>query len=48
MMNAAITSVLFAAEGVAPTYESHHWLLPETFEIIYGGISFRFGDRRAH
>jgi F-type H+-transporting ATPase subunit b len=39
MMNEAITSVLFAAEGGAPTYESHHWLLPETFEIIYGGIS---------
>jgi F-type H+-transporting ATPase subunit b len=36
MMNAAITSALFAAEG---TYESHHWLLPETFEIIYGGTA---------
>jgi F-type H+-transporting ATPase subunit b len=23
----------------AGTYESHHWLLPETFEIIYGGIA---------
>ena len=39
MMNAAITSVLFASEGGAPTYESHHWLLPETFEIIYGGTA---------
>jgi F-type H+-transporting ATPase subunit b len=31
MMNAAILAV--------GTYESHHWLLPETFEIIYGGIA---------
>lgn len=23
----------------AGTYESHHWLLPETFEIIYGGLA---------
>ena len=39
MMNAAITSVLFAAEGGVPTYESHHWFLPKTFEIIYGGLA---------
>ena len=39
MMNVVITSILVASEGGAPTYESHHWLLPETFEIIYGGIS---------
>ena len=39
MMNSVITSILVASEGGAPTYESHHWLLPETFEIIYGGIS---------
>jgi F-type H+-transporting ATPase subunit b len=32
MMNAAN---IFAAG----TYESHHWLLPETFEIIYGGTA---------
>ena len=29
-------TLFFAAEGA---YESHHWLLPETFEIIYGGLS---------
>jgi F-type H+-transporting ATPase subunit b len=34
-----ILSVLVSSEGGAPTYESHHWLLPETAEIIYGGIS---------
>lgn len=26
-------------EGGVPTYETHHWLLPETAEIIYGGIA---------
>lgn len=24
---------------LAAGYESHHWLLPENFEIIYGGLS---------
>ena len=38
MMIEAITSVLIAAEG-PPTYESPHWFLPKTFEIIYGGIA---------
>ena len=43
MMNSVITSILIANEGGAPTYQSHHWLLPETFEIIYGGISSGLG-----
>lgn len=30
---------LFASEGGVPTYETHHWLLPETAEIIYGGLA---------
>lgn len=29
-------TLFFAAEGA---YETHHWLLPETAEIIYGGLS---------
>jgi F-type H+-transporting ATPase subunit b len=35
----SLLSLFVAAEGGAPTYETHHWLLPETAEIIYGGIS---------
>lgn len=38
-MISSILSVLVAAEGGAPTYESHHWLLPEIGEIIYGGLA---------
>ena len=35
-MSISFLSTVLAAEGA---YESHHWLLPETFEIIYGGLS---------
>lgn len=35
-MNGALISALVAAED--PT-QTHHWLLPETAEIIYGGIA---------
>ena len=38
-MNASLLGVLVAAEGGVPTYETHHWLLPETAEIIYGGLA---------
>ena len=38
-MSPTLLAVLFASEGGAPTYETHHWLLPETAEIIYGGLS---------
>ena len=31
-----LKSVLVAAEG---SFETHHWLLPETAEIIYGGLA---------
>jgi F-type H+-transporting ATPase subunit b len=37
-MNSLI-SVLIASEGEALTYETHSWLLPETAEIIYGGLA---------
>jgi len=37
-MNSLI-SVLIANEGEALTYETHSWLLPETAEIIYGGLA---------
>lgn len=34
-------AVLIAAggEGEHSTFETHHWLLPETAEIIYGGLA---------
>ena len=35
-MSISILTSVLAAEGA---YESHHWLLPENFEIIYGGLS---------
>lgn len=35
----SLISVLFASSEGAPTYETHHWLLPETAEIIYGGLA---------
>jgi F-type H+-transporting ATPase subunit b len=31
---------LFLAEEGEETYESHHWWLPETKEIIWGGLAF--------
>lgn len=37
-MNSLI-SVLVASEGEALTYQTHSWLLPETAEIIYGGLA---------
>ena len=33
------TLVSAGSEGGHSTYETHHWLLPETAEIIYGGIA---------
>ena len=39
MMNEVLTGILVASEGGVPTYETHHWLLPETAEIIYGGLA---------
>lgn len=38
-MIATLLSVLVANEGEALTYQSHSWILPETAEIIYGGLS---------
>ena len=37
----SLLSILFASEagGEHLTYETHHWLLPETAEIIYGGLA---------
>jgi F-type H+-transporting ATPase subunit b len=35
-MNSVLSFVLASEEL---TYQTHHWLLPETAEIIYGGIS---------
>jgi len=32
-------TILIAVIPGQPTYESHHWLLPETAEIIYGGLA---------
>jgi F-type H+-transporting ATPase subunit b len=36
----SVLASILAAEGGAPTYESHHWLFPETKEIIWGGLAF--------
>lgn len=38
-MNAFVALVLAAEEGGHMTYQTHHWLLPETAEIIYGGLA---------
>ena len=38
-MNALLSFFVSSAEGEAPTFESHSWILPETAEIIYGGIA---------
>ena len=38
-MNALLSLLVTSAEGEALTYESHSWLLPETAEIIYGGLA---------
>jgi len=35
----SLLSLIAATPGGPLTYETHHWLLPETAEIIYGGIS---------
>ncbi|CAB4608390.1 unannotated protein [freshwater metagenome] len=44
MINAALISFLVSsgsagAEGEHLTYETHSWILPETAEIIYGGLA---------
>jgi F-type H+-transporting ATPase subunit b len=38
-MNSLVSLLVSASKDGVPTYETHHWLLPETAEIIYGGIS---------
>ena len=38
-MNALLSLFVASAEGEALTYESHSWILPETAEIIYGGLA---------
>lgn len=38
-MNSLISVLIASEEGGAPTYETHSWLLPETAEIIYGGLA---------
>lgn len=38
-MNATLANILIAAEGHHEP-ETHSWILPETPEIIYGGIAF--------
>jgi len=38
-MNSFIARLIMSAEGEPLTYETHHWLLPETAEIIYGGLA---------
>ena len=39
-MNSLIAVVIAAGgEGEHSTFETHHWLLPETAEIIYGGLA---------
>ena len=37
-MNSLLSFLVSSAEGEL-TYETHHWLLPETAEIIYGGLA---------
>ena len=37
-MNSLFSLLVSSAEGEL-TYETHHWLLPETAEIIYGGLA---------
>jgi F-type H+-transporting ATPase subunit b len=38
-MNSLISRLITASKDGPPTYETHHWLLPETAEIIYGGLA---------
>lgn len=38
-MNALLSLLVTSVEGEPLTYESHSWILPETAEIIYGGIA---------
>lgn len=38
-MNSLFSLLVTAVEGEPLTYETHHWLLPETAEIIYGGLA---------
>ena len=39
-MNSLISLLIMSGgEGEPLTYETHHWLLPETAEIIYGGLA---------
>jgi hypothetical protein len=38
-MISLISFLVGSAEGEPLTYETHHWLLPETAEIIYGGLA---------
>jgi F-type H+-transporting ATPase subunit b len=35
----SLLSLFSATPGGPLTYETHHWLLPETAEIIYGGLA---------
>jgi F-type H+-transporting ATPase subunit b len=35
----SLLSLIAASPGGPLTYETHHWLLPETAEIIYGGLA---------
>ena len=37
-MNSLFSLLVSSAEGEL-TYETHHWLLPEAAEIIYGGLA---------
>lgn len=38
-MTSSFVAVLFSSAEGELTYETHHWLLPETAEIIYGGLA---------
>ncbi len=39
MISFISTLIASGGEGEELTYETHHWLLPETAEIIYGGLA---------